>query len=406
MLRVLLCAYVAFFATARAQQSLDLKAAVALALDRHPLLAAGSARILSAEGLRMQAALRPNPVAVLQMENWRFRGAPEFVPSRDVDYFAFASQRIETAAKRRLRTELAEAATRRSELERELTAKQIVNRVKFTYWGAMGAQRVHDLLLENVETFDQIVRYHEIRVQEGAMAEFDLLKVRLERERVAIASMAADLDAQRARIELYRAMGETDFPVVRLTDSLEPVAPLPRAGEEDALANRTEVKLALQGVDQSRAALRLQQALGRQDIEVMGGFKRTMGWNTTMGSLQMPIPFFNRNQGNVASAVAEIRAAEADAAAMRAVVLAELRAAVAEVQNRRRQLTDFFPGVLKQANESSRISLAAYREGGSDLLRLLDTERVRIEAQVMYYRTLAEYRQSLATLDAALGVAP
>jgi outer membrane protein, heavy metal efflux system len=131
-----------------------------------------------------------------------------------------------------------------------------------------------------------------------------------------------------------------------------------------------------------------------------------MGWNTMMGSVQMPLPFFNRNQGNVASAVAEIRAAEADTAAVRALVLAELRSAAAEAQNRRRQLTDFFPGVLQQANESSRISQAAYREGGSDLLRLLDTERVRIEAQVMYYRTLAEYRQSLANLDAALGVAP
>jgi outer membrane protein, heavy metal efflux system len=229
MLRVLLCACLACFATARAQQSLDLKTAVASALDRHPLLAAGSARILSAEGLRTQAALRPNPVAVLQLENWRFRGAPEFVPSRDMDYFAFASQRIETAAKRRLRTELAGAARRRSELDRELTTKQIANRVKFAYWGAVGAQRVHDLLVENVETYDQIVRYHEIRVREGAMAEFDLLKVRLERERVAIAATAADLDAQRARIELYRAMGEADFPAVRLSDLLEPVAPVPPA---------------------------------------------------------------------------------------------------------------------------------------------------------------------------------
>lgn len=406
MFRVLLGACAMAFATAQAQQTLDLKTAVASALDHHPLLAAGAARIASSEGLRTQASLRPNPVATLQMENWRFRGAPEFVPSRDVDYFGWATQRIETASKRRLRTELAESATHRAELDRELLAKQIANRVKFAYWGAVGAQRVHDLLRENVETFDQIVRYHELRVQEGAMAEFDLLKVRLERERVAVSATAAELDAQRALIELFRAMGRTDFPVVRLADSLEPLAPAPSGGEAEALANRTELKLARQAVDQARAALRLQEAFGRQDLEVMGGFKRTMGWNTMMGSVQIPLPFFNRNQGNIESAVAEIRAAESDAGATRALVLAELRAALAEAQNRRRQLTDFFPGILSQANESSRISQAAYREGGSDLLRLLDTERVRIEVQVMYYRTLAEYRQSLATLDAALGVAP
>lgn len=406
MLRALFCVWTLICATAQAQQTLDLKTAVAAAMDHHPLLAAGAARIASAEALRTQAALRPNPTATLQMENWRFRGAPEFVPSRDVDYFALASQRFETAAKRRLRTELAAAAAHRSELDRELTAKQIANRVKFEYWGAVGAQRVHDLLLENVETYDQIVRYHQLRVQEGAMAEFDLLKVRLERERVVISATAAELAAQRARIELFRAMGETEFPAVRLSDSLEPLAPVPPIREEDALANRTEVKLAAQFTEQARAFLRLQEALAKPDVDVMGGFKRTMGWNTMMGSVEIPIPFFNRNQGNIASAVAEIRATESDAAAARAVVLAEFRAAVAEVQNRRRQLTDFFPGILNQANESSRISQAAYREGGSDLLRLLDTERVRIEAQVMYYRTLAEYRQSLATLDAAAGVAP
>jgi outer membrane protein, heavy metal efflux system len=291
MLRAVLCACAMLFATAQAQQTLDLNTAVASALDHHPLLAAGTARIVSAEGLRTQAGLRPNPVAVLQMENWRFRGSPEFVPSRDVDYFAFASQRLETGAKRKLRTELAAAAMRGLELDRELTTKQIANRVKFAYWAAAGAQRVYELLRENVETFDQIVRYHELRVQEGAMAEFDLLKVRLERERVAISASASELDAQRARIELFRTMGETDFPAVRLNDSLEPLAPVPPVTEEDALANRTELKLAAQSVDQARAFLRLQQALARPDVDVMGGYKRTMGVNTMMGSVEVPITF-------------------------------------------------------------------------------------------------------------------
>ena len=60
----------------------------------------------------------------------------------------------------------------------------------------------------------------------------------------------------------------------------------------------------------------------------------------------------------------------------------------------------------EQADETSRIALGAYREGGADLLRLLDAERVRIDIELLYLRTLAEYRQSMVALEAAMGVEP
>ncbi len=406
MIRVWLCFGAACVSTLCAQPALDLKSAVQTALERHPLLAAGGARIVSARGIEIQASLRPNPRAYLQTENWRFRGSPEFRPSNDVDTFAYVSQLFETGGKRQRRTDLAAAAVRRSELDRELIARQVAGRVKIAYWNAAGAQRVHELLLENVVTYDRIVHYHELRVREGAMAEADLLKVRLERDRVAIAANSAALEAERARIQLFREMGQAEFPEVRLADSLEPLVPLPDASEEIALANRVELQIAEAAVAQANANVRLQQALVRPDVEVLGGFKQTAGAGTVIGGVQIPLPFTNRNQGNVASAAADVKVAESEVAAERAVIAAEVRAALAEAKARRRQLTDLFPGILRQAAESSRISLAAYQEGGSDLLRLLDTERVRIETHVLYYRTLSEYRQSLAALETALGVAP
>jgi outer membrane protein TolC len=50
------------------------------------------------------------------------------------------------------------------------------------------------------------------------------------------------------------------------------------------------------------------------------------------------------------------------------------------------------------------VARAAYREGGTDLLRLLDAERIHIELEVMNARKRAEYRQSLVGLETALGV--
>jgi outer membrane protein TolC len=61
-------------------------------------------------------------------------------------------------------------------------------------------------------------------------------------------------------------------------------------------------------------------------------------------------------------------------------------------------------GMVERAEESWRISIAAYQEGGADLLRLLDAQRVRNEVQQLLVRTQMEYRLSLAELDSAAGV--
>jgi outer membrane protein TolC len=199
-------------------------------------------------------------------------------------------------------------------------------------------------------------------------------------------------------------MGQSEFTEVKLVDTLDMA---PAAAEPDlaaAFANRTEMKLAEQLVDQGRANRRLQQSLAKPDVEGLGGYKRTSGFDTLIAGAQVPLPFSNRNQGNIAAADAEIRVAESELAATRAMVAAEVKAAIADVRSRERQLRELFPAILQQARESASIAQAAYREGGLDLLRLVDAERVRIDTEVLYYRTLAEYRQSLAALEAALGV--
>jgi outer membrane protein TolC len=67
-------------------------------------------------------------------------------------------------------------------------------------------------------------------------------------------------------------------------------------------------------------------------------------------------------------------------------------------------ITETFPSLLAKASEGSRIAEAAYREGGLDLLRLLDAERARIDTEASYYRALLDYHLAAVELKAALGV--
>jgi cobalt-zinc-cadmium efflux system outer membrane protein len=59
-----------------------------------------------------------------------------------------------------------------------------------------------------------------------------------------------------------------------------------------------------------------------------------------------------------------------------------------------------------RANDVYQIVDAAYRETGSDLLRLLDAERIKIETEVTYARALSEFQQSAVALETAQGTLP
>lgn len=384
---------------------LTVQDAVQQALGLHPLLQADAQRITTADALVTQAGLRPNPRLFVQSENWNFTGSPtQPIASVFTDQFLYASQVLETAGKRQRRVELAQHNVQLTQLDHEILAKQIEFRVRLAYWNAAGAQRVLDLLRENQLNLQQATAYHEIQLREGAIAEADVLRVRLEGDRGAVAVENAAREAGTARIALLREMGSGSFPEIKFADALDVVPNPPAVDIDKALNARTELRLARQVVEQARAALRLQHAVARPDVEVLSGYKRTSGYNTLIWGFQVNLPFFNKNQGNIAAADSEIIAAEARAKAVEVRIRAEIEGAAQDVESRRRRLASLLTDALTRAGESVGIARAAYREGGTDLLRLLDAERVNIELEVANARMHMEYRQSLASLELALGV--
>jgi cobalt-zinc-cadmium efflux system outer membrane protein len=166
------------------------------------------------------------------------------------------------------------------------------------------------------------------------------------------------------------------------------------------------MQLARIQLQEARGTLTLQQALSKPNIEALAGYKRTNGYNTLLGGVQVDLPFQNRNQGNITAATAGIGVAESNLAATEALVRAEVQGAQADYLLRRRQVFQMLDRMKNQADETSRIALGAYRLGGADLLRLLDAERLRIDIESLSLRALVEYRQSIVALEAALGVQP
>lgn len=366
---------------------------------------AAASRIQTTEGLRQQAALKPNPRLFLQSENARFHTPPPFVYPRDADSFAYLSQVIELGGKRNRRIDAANEAIRTNEISLQAQRSQIATRVLSAYWAAAGARRLQDSLAEGLENLARAVQYHRDRVREGSLPEADLIRVELEHQQVAIAFQNAQQDARRSLLHLFLEMGTSPRTDAILTGKLDddPKIDAPSAG---AAENRPDVRLASQSIQQADAMIRLQKANALPDPEILGGYKRTSGLDTLIAGIQINLPVRNRNQGAISAAVADQSAATANLRAIRRAADTEIAALTGEFQQKKELVEKMLPPLRQQANETSRIAQAVYREGASDLLRLLDAERSRLQAEALYIRSLIEYQQAGVALQSALGRVP
>jgi cobalt-zinc-cadmium efflux system outer membrane protein len=393
----------------QAQTPLSLQQAVDTALRSRPDLKASSEAISAAQGRERQAGLWSNPDFQFSNENLR----PGQHYSRDVDTQARFTQRLDVLGKRGARVALAAEDVEHTQAEYEVARRNIAHDVSLAYWTARGAQETRDLLRASAMNLRQIVDYHSAQLSVGAISEQDLLRVRLESERVQIGANLAEIAASRARVRLQKEMGQTELRDLVLIESLDARRTPPQAvAVAQVLALRTEMKLAASALDQARANARLQSVMARPDLEVIFGYKRTQlpntnfASNTAVAGFLVSLPLLNRNQGTRAASQADVRRQQQLLADTEMGVRAEFETARQEFELRQSELIETLQPLREHAVSISQISQSAYAQGGGDLLRLIDAQRARIDAELAWVQGMVEYQQSFANLEAAEGVVP
>jgi len=117
----------------------------------------------------------------------------------------------------------------------------------------------------------------------------------------------------------------------------------------------------------------------------------------------VPLPFGNRNQSGIARAEAERKVAETNLHFARNRALVEVEAAFHAYETAREQERAYEAGLLRQADESREIQFAAYQEGGTELITLIEAQKTRTEIRANYYRAIFDYYTSIFQLELATG---
>lgn len=408
-LSALLCLAAPAQTSEAAAQRLSLHEAVEAALNS-PQAQAAEARTDEARGQVKQAGLRPNPRLFLQSEDWRPWDSDYDFGSQTEDY-AFVSQTLETAGKRNRRVELGRAQLAQAEAEQRNAQLTLTAGVAAAYYNTVLLRRVAELLEQDMRTVDEMVRYHQQRVNEGAMRGVDLLRMKIERDRLLLALRAAERDAAQAQLELFKQMGRApSAQMLELTDRLE-IAPssspaVQPLSVEQVLAQRPDLQVLRAAVKTAESDVALQHSLRVPDLDLVGGYKRNSNVNTGYSALQFDLPFRNRNQGEIERAQAALRYARDTLAAAEVRVRAEVAQREESYQQEQDIVEHVLPDMRANAQQNLSLLTEAYRLGGVDLLRFLDAERTAFEVEVSALRTIADLRQAAVRLQLSYGERP
>ena len=387
-------------------ETLTLETATEQFLRRNLAVEAARLEVGVAEAERVGARLRPRPGMTVSVENIQISGDTPF--NRLYEVGLTVEQPFELGNRQGLRIEVAERTVTVAEARLTEVLQRRLFDLKRTYYEAALARTRLVIEQENRENFAELVRFNTVRFEEGYISEGELIKVRLERIKFDSAVATSALAYRQARVRLLEMLGESDYERAAFLEVTSRMEAQPATVEltqlrQAALANRADVKVAEAEVALTDSVSKLERSKGKGDLTPYVGYKRVGVDNTVLTGVTVPLPFGNRNQGGIARAEAEERVAEANLRLARNRALAEVETAYRAYETAREQVKAYEAGILRQADESRDIALAAYREGATDLITLIDAQRTRSEVRANYYRALFDYLTSIFQLELATG---
>ncbi|HWY05220.1 MAG TPA: TolC family protein [Candidatus Acidoferrales bacterium] len=388
---------------------ISLDDAIRLALQHNHALQALRSTIQQSLAEEITANLRPNPTLGLDAQF-----LPIFQPNQlTSDYLDQSAQfdagigyLFERGKKRQHRLR---AAKDQTAVVRSLVSdseRQLVFNVGQQFVDVLLAESTLEFAQQDLGSFQKTVDISKERFRAGDMSEGDFLKIKLQLLQFQSDVSAAKLARLQSLAALRQLLGfETvpdDYDVQGALDYQPVHADL--AGLKNVAAiNRPDLRAAQQAVTAAESQLALQKANGKMDITGTFDYSHTAGASSGSFFYNMPLPIFNRNQGEIARAQSGITQAQEQASETSQQVLTDVVAAFANLQTNDQIIQLYQGGYVDQAKQSRDISEYAYRKGAASLLDYLDAERTYRANQLAYRQALASYMLALEQMRQAVG---
>lgn len=378
-----------------------------MALAGNPTLAQAAAEIKAAEGKKAQAGFYPNPIIGATGD--------ENTPGpviRGGEFGFFVEQTFVTAGKLSKSRNVAEQERLRAETTAQAQKHRVLNSVRTLYYEALGAERRVQVQTQLAELSRRAVQISGELLNVGAADRPDLLESEIEAERAEVNLALAKTGQARIWRELSAVVANPDLKPTPLEGNLEAV---PRLELEPALnklfSESPEIRNSEVAVAREEAALQRAKVEKTPDIVARGGLRKNRELLEAGGrpvglegffDVGVEIPFFNRNQGNVAAARANLDRAERDVQRVRLSLRMRMARVYKEYQDASITADRYRTKMIPRAQQAYELYLNNFRQMAAAYPQVLIAQRNLFQLQQDYINALVDIWRNVVEMEGLL----
>ncbi|MEO6919358.1 MAG: TolC family protein [Collimonas sp.] len=379
---------------------LTLQQAMLQAFKSNPELAAAALEVKAVEGSIVQAGVRPNPEIATLLEDTRKATRTTTVQ---------LNQRLELGGQRDARIKAAEKGRDAAQADYLAKRADIQAMVVGAYFAALEAQESLQLLQSSLRLAQRASEITEKRVASGKVAPIEAIKAR-----VAEADVRVELQQADSRLNLaHRALAATWGDAIPAFSTVDGhINDLPGLPDLTVMLERLKnspafVKTRVE-VERRQALVQLERSRRTPDVTVSIGGKRVeeSRQNQMIFGLSIPIPVFDRNQGNLQEALQRADKARDELRGAQLKLNGELRDAYERLKLGRQQVTAFQIEILPAAQSTYEIATKGFELGKFSFLEVLDAQRVLFQAKSQALRALADTHRAATEIERVVGIFP
>ena len=378
-------------------EGLSLDQALDAAFAQNPDFAAIGREIGIAEGERRQAGLIPNPELSWEVEDTR----------RDTSTTTVTlSQALELGGKRGARIEVAEAGQAVARLELERQRNSLRADVIQAFHAALRAQTALELAQQSQALTERGLRLVEGRVRAGQSSPVEATRAQVQLAQAEAAVRRARTERTVANQALARLTGSAEARFDRLDASSLSPGPAPKAERLLATVEQTaEWRLAAAQIERGDASLGSEKAQRIPNLTVSLGsqYSREERERVNVVGLSMPLPLFDRNQGNVLAAARRADQARDLRNAVELRLRSETRSALEQWGTAMGEVQAYDRTILPAAQQAVDTATRGFEMGKFAFLDVLDAQRTLIEARGLYLDALAQATDARAQVERIYG---
>ncbi len=365
----------------------------------NPTLAQAAARVQAARGQYVQVGLYPNPVV-------GYLGSEIGNEGRAGQQGGFIGQEIVTAGKLRLNRAVACQEILQAEYAWETQRFRVLTDVRRGFYEVLVAQRTMELAEQLVGIGERGVKAAEALMKAKEAARADVLQARIEADSASILLEKARNRCAGAWRGLAAVVGDPALQPTPLAGNLQDG--MAQLTWEDTLnrllAESPQLAGAQTGVARAQTTLSRECAGRVPNVDLQAGVQYDNATRDTFASVQVgvPIPIYNRNQGNIRRAQAELAAAQHEVRRVQLALEQRLAAVFEQYATAHQQVEKYNRDIMPNAQESLKLVSSGYRQGEFSYLMLLTAQRTYFQTSLAYLDALRDLRAAGVAIEGNL----